>query len=303
MTKRAYPLPGLTQLAAFEAAARHGSFKGAAEELDVTASAISHQIKALEDNLSAHLFLRQNRGVMLSAQGAELFSQLETSFQNISSTCSKIRKEGAQTTVAIAATSVVSTLWLDPRVPIFLKNNRRYRVNQTAARIEDNDLDDLQLRIHYGEPPEGEGEAMPLFHDQLVPVASAEFAKRYNVNSLPALARLPLIKLEIDGQGWTTWSEWFRELGYLGDINYAQKSSNYLEALGIAKSGLGAVLGWQQMLKPQLDRGELVLLTDFSVHAKECFYLQSLPERDLNDAARVMRDWLLSAEQKRLDFS
>ncbi|MFD1378076.1 LysR family transcriptional regulator [Fodinicurvata halophila] len=84
MSRRVYDLPPLTALAAFETAARHLSFKNAAVELNVTPGAVSHQIRALEEELGASLFVRRHRGVDLTEEGDRLFSTLAESFVRIS---------------------------------------------------------------------------------------------------------------------------------------------------------------------------------------------------------------------------
>ncbi len=301
MTKRPYALPSLTQLASFEAAARHGSFKQAGNELNVTSSAVSHQIRGLENDLSTDLFQRRNRSVKLTPAGEQLFAALETSFAEIGKNCEELRALGAQSTVTIAATTAVSALWLSPRISRFLKENPEYRVNQELNDNPSKIRDRAHLQIHYGQP-RGREDGQELFRDELVPVASAEFSKRYNVLNLPALARMPLIELVTDERGWTSWPDWFSELGYLGEINYSQKINNYLSALQAARDGAGAVLGWRQLLKPMLDRGELVVVTDYVLPAKQSFFLSSWEEDKLNDAAKTMREWLLNPAQQEMKF-
>lgn len=302
MSKRPYQLPGLTQLASFEAASRNMSFKDAAQELNVTSSAISHQIRALEDDLHTQLFDRTHRQIALTESGEELYSRLRIAFTEIAETAEKIRAMGEQSTVTIGATTAVSSLWLTPRISRFLRENNDIRIHQSLNDQPSRSDENSQLRIVYGEGDYGKKDVVQIFHDELVPVASPSFAKRYGKPSLPGLARLPLIQLESDEVRWTKWKNWFQDLDYLGDINFSQKVNNYLLALQSAREGSGVVLGWRNLIKPMIDRGELVVLTEYSVPASDAFYLVSWPEDRLNPSAKLFRDWLLNPIQLDMKF-
>lgn len=293
MTKRPYSLPGLTQLASFEAAARRLSFKDAATELNVTASAISHQIRALEDDLSTSLFERKHRKIALTQSGEKLFAQLRSSFEEIGETAEEIRAAGVEKSVTIAATTAVSSLWLSPRVTRFLNKYSDYRVNQVLSDDASKSHQPANLRIVYGQSTIPKYQATELFRDELIPVASKEFASRYRALTLPALARLPLIQLQSDQALWTSWSDWFKHLDYLGEINYSQRINNYLSALQAARDGAGVVLGWRNLIQPMLDREELVQLTQYSMPSADAFYLHRREAEKPNACTDDMYDWLM----------
>ncbi len=298
MSKRPYALPGLTQLASFEAAARHLSFKEAAFELNVTSSAISHQIRALEDDLSTTLFSRKNRKIALTEAGQKLFEQLKQSFQEIGETAEEIRALGAEKSVSIAATTAVSSLWLSPRVARFLKKFPDYRVNQTLSDDVNRSHEPANLRIIYGEKEIPKYKQVMLFRDELVPVASRSFASRYRSLTLPGLARLPLIQLQTEQSSWTSWEEWFQQMGYLGEINYSQRINNYLSALQAARDGAGVVLGWKHLVRPMIEREELVQLTEYSMPASEAFYLHRREANPVNPCTEEMFNWLMKSAQR-----
>lgn len=130
MARRYYNLPPLNTLASFECAARNLSIKDAAQELNVTPGAVSHQIKALEGELGTALFERKHRGIGLTENGQRLFASLQRSFSDVSSTLSHVRRTSFDLSVTIAATTAVSSLWLTPRLSRFWKEHGNIPVNQ-----------------------------------------------------------------------------------------------------------------------------------------------------------------------------
>lgn len=302
MSKQEYNLPGLTQLASFEAAARHLSFKDAAAELGVTSSAISHQIRALEDELSCHLFHRKRRKVEMTEQGQKLFDRLQKSFGEIDETVGEIRSVGAMNTAVVSTSPVFSTLWLSPRLPRYARSNPDYRVAQNSEGKKSTPIPP-KLFITYGAAERDGFELAEIYRDELVPVASPAFAERYGHPNLPGLARLPLIDTNTTDPAVTRWVNWFRELDYLGDINFSKKELPYLEALQSAQSGAGVVLGWRNLLKPMLDRNELVVMSKYSLPAEESFFLNISKAEKLNPAEEKMREWLLNPKQQEAVFA
>ena len=109
-------LPSLSALRAFEAAARHESAKQAAEELNVTATAISHQIRSLEESLGVALFLRKPRQLELTAQGRELQQTLETAFDSISATVDRLSAGPCRQAITLSTTPAIAVRWLVPWV-------------------------------------------------------------------------------------------------------------------------------------------------------------------------------------------
>jgi len=109
-------LPSLSALRAFEAAARHESAKQAAEELSVTATAISHQIRSLEESLGVALFLRKPRKLELTDQGRELQQTLETAFDSISATIERLSAKPCRQAITLSTTPAIAVRWLVPWV-------------------------------------------------------------------------------------------------------------------------------------------------------------------------------------------
>ena len=301
MSRRFYDLPPFTALAAFEAAARHLSFKAAAEELSVTPGAVSHQIKALEGELGVRLFLRRHRGVELTPDGAALRDTLTESFQHIAWQLSRLRQSRVEAGVTVGATTAVAALWLSPAVIRFWREFPDINVHQVTQDRPFQNIRDFDFLITYGQIQAPPLQNIPLFRDELVPVAAPDLARRLQGQSLTALAAAWLIHLDTPNPSWTRWADWFTELGYRGEIARGTRVTSYSVALQIASEGAGLALGWRRLIQPLLSNGTLAVVGDHSLLAPHQFHLAGLPDADLSEPARVLKSWLL--DRVELDFS
>lgn len=293
MARAHYDLPPMTTLVAFEAAARHGSFKTAAAELNVTPGAVSHQIKALEGELGVALFERVHRGVMLTEDGQDLFTTVQGAFQGMSRSLAQIKRPDMDRAITVAATTAVSALWLTPRITRFWRERPDIRINQIVSdsRVSGTGPD---LIIEYGKGPTRVGLAQELFTDRLVPVASPEFVATHPVPELAALAAMPLIHMTALDPDWTTWKRWFAGLGYDGPLARGTKVNNYMIALQAAQDGVGVVLGWKHLVKPFLDNGSLVAFGDYAQEAPSSFYITRDAQTTGIESVDLLEAWLLS---------
>ena len=293
MAHRYYNLPPLTTLAAFESAARHESFKSAAAELNVTPGAVSHQIKALEEELGQSLFFRRHRAVALTEEGKLLFDVLEGSFSRIANVMDQLRQASDAEVVTISATTAVSSLWLMPRLIAFWKSHGDVPVNQQISDQPGYAPQNADLQIRYGIIGPDDTSAAPLFRDELIPLCSPDFAEREIDPDLEELARMPLIHLDADDASWTTWQTWFRDLGYKGPITVAHRVNSFSIALQAARDGAGVVLGWRRLVKPYLDQQTLTPLGSHHLIAPAQFYIVTNPGGEEGGNAAKLRNWLL----------
>ncbi len=298
MSRRYYNLPPLTTLSTFEAAARHLSFKDAAQELSVTPGAVSHQIKALESELNTPLFLRGHRGVVLTPDGAALFDTLSTSFLKVSQSLNSIRDRNMTTEVTIGSTTAVAAQWLSPTLTRFWRKFPNQDVYQVAQDRLFHACPEIDLFIRYGRDPNSTMEQTPLFRDQLVPVASPELAQKLKGCVLKDIAGQRLIHLESADTNWTGWHEWFGELGYLGVVSTGTRVNRYSVALQAAQDGAGLVLGWQRLIAPLIDAGKLAPIRPHVLPAPHQFYLVGHPDKDLSDGVRTLKDWITNEVQQ-----
>lgn len=294
MSRRHYNLPPLTTLSAFEAAARHLSFKEAASELSVTPGAVSHQIKALESELGAALFVRKHRGVELTEDGQDLFEALGTSFRQISKVLEKIRSNDSENHVTVGSTTAVAALWLSPSVIRFWQDYPHVKVNQMAQDKAFTDRPDIDLFIRYGRDANAQLTHTKLYRDILTPVCSPQMAADLKGASLEDLVQRRLIHLETQDSTWTTWSSWFHDLGFSGVVPVESRVNSYALALQVARKGAGLALGWKRLVQPMLASGKLVALEDFSLPAPDNFYLVGRPDDQLSEGALALKNWLLN---------
>lgn len=293
MSRRYYNLPPLTTLAAFEAAARHLSFKNAAEELSVTPGAVSHQIKALEGELGAQLFRRKHRGVELTEDGESLFETLASSFAKVSQSLKSIQDRNSGDKVTVGSTSAVAALWLSPAVIRFWRAHPEVDVNQSIQDEQFLNAPGIDLYIRYGRDPDSRMAQTALFRDHLVPLGSRQLAERLNRCELEALARERLIHLDSDNRIWTTWQDWFRTLGYDGPVASGIRVNNYSVALQVAQDGAGLALGWQRLVRPLLATGQLFPVGPHTIAAPHRFHLVGRPDDELSEAALQLKDWII----------
>jgi LysR family glycine cleavage system transcriptional activator len=294
MASRFYNLPSLTALSAFEASARHGSFKAAASELNVTPGAVSHQIKTLEAEVGVTLFTRIHRGVELTDAGGDLFAVLKNSFSDIAATLYRMRNAGDGRAVTITATSAVTSLWLTPRMADFWQAHTQARVNQYVSDMIDPTARAADLIVKYGDYDDPQRVSTPLFKDVLIPLCAPDRFEELS-NGLEELAQLPLIHLNADNASWTNWKTWFSDLGYDGPIARERQVNTSTVALQAAQAGAGVVLGWKTLVDPLLAQGVLVTFGPFQVEAPASFNIYSDPDAQMSEDVRRLKSFLMQS--------
>jgi len=299
MSRRHYNFPPLTTLSAFEAAARHLSFKNAAVELSVTPGAVSHQIKALEGELQTALFERRHRGVDLTEDGKALYDALSSSFGRISKTLEAIRNRRSSDKVTVGSTTAVAALWLSSSIIEFWRDTPDLNINQISQDRPFRDRPDIDFFIRYGRDTDPQLSHTPLYRDRLVPVGSPDMADRLQGADLEALARQRLIHLDTGDINWTTWPEWFQQLGCSAPISVETRVNSYSVALQLARKGVGLALGWQHLIEPMLASGKLVVIEPHVLEAPNQFYLVGRPDDDLSENALKLKNWIIGETHAR----
>lgn len=286
---RPYNFPPMSSLVSFEAAARNASFKAAAEELNVTPAAISHQVKALERDLRLPLFRRHHRGVELTELGAYLLVALQRGFEGISEALDQLRRQTSQMSVTIHSSTAVSSLWLTPRLAEFWRTHDQISVSQIVSdRSRDTPVCDLSIR--YGDMTQETDPCRALFKDTITALGSPGFARQHRIDSIADLGTLPLIHIDMAEDDWTTWQQWSAALGYHGPLRASHRVNNYVIALQAARDGMGAILGWNGLTGDLVASGRLVQLLPESLPSPLDFYI--VMHNQNSDKARVVFDWL-----------
>lgn len=299
MVRRYYNLPSLTALAAFEASARHMSFKAAAAELNVTPGAVSRQIKALEDDLGMAVFLRAPAGIALTAEGEELYAVLARGFSQASETFHRLRTGNRQTSVTLACSNAFGGLWLMRHMGAFWRRHPDVVVNHL---ISDNAAHyrraDVDLRIRYGSGAWSDETAERLFTERIFPVGGLGYAGDHAAVPAEEIATLELLHVEGADAEWTDWEEFLRRAGIKHGPLLGRRFNNFTVLLQATQDDQGVALGWQRLIGPLLEAGKLVRISDLAIEAPGAYYLTWNENRSLSPAAETLRAWLLETAQE-----
>ena len=259
---------GLGNLRAFEAVARRLSFSEAAEELFVTQSAISRQIKGLEDELGAALFLRGTRHVELTQSGQLLLRTVEASLPRIDASVRQIRQTRSRKRVSVTTFASFGSLWLLPRIEAFQREHPDIDIRVSAGdTIADLDDPELDLALRYCSPAQAPAGAVRLFGEILTPVVSRSLAEQIRRKQAPPLARAAdlaqhTLAEEDDTKTSTEYLSWRRWLTLHGQPNLQPKRWLYLnftyQQVQAALAGHGVALARVALVFEALQRGELV---------------------------------------------
>lgn len=286
----------LPALAAFEAAARHQNFAHAAEELHLTASAVSHHVRKLEARLEVSLFQRHARGVSLTAEGRQLADAAGSAMADMEGVLRSLRVARAEhDRVRITTLHSLAYTWLLPRLPAFAAAHPQLRLSvDTEIALTRFDEGGPDLGIRHG-PGHWPGlTSHHLMDDYLFPVAAPGLAGVSELSEAAHVARLPLIS-DHARQGW---HDWFRAAEVHGvKLDERYSFSDTTDALQAAVHGLGAALAREQIATPYLRSGELIRLPGPSVKARWGYYAVYPAHRRLRASARLFLDWLLAIEK------
>lgn len=281
----------LSALRAFEAAARLGSFKAAAEELAVTPTAVSHQIRGLEQQVGAALFTRQVRRVALTDAGALLYPVLRDGFDAFQAALERLTEARQRPQVVISATNAFTAKWLLPRMGAFRRDLAGIDLQvQASDEIVDLRSTAVDIAVRYGRGPYPGLTVEPLFTDRFAPVANP----RLGVRTVEDLARWPLIYFE-----WRrhhphnpTWKRWFAEAGLheespAGELRFSDEG----HAIQAAVAGEGIALVSQALVAQELAAGQLHQPFGPSIDG-HTYHVATSAERALSHGARAVLAWL-----------
>lgn len=297
MTLRTDSLPAL---AAFESAARHQNFAHAAEELHLTASAVSHHVRKLESRLGVVLFQRHARGVSLTAEGRQLADAAGSAMADLEGVLAGLRAARAESDrVRITTLHSLAYTWLLPRLPGFAAAHPHARLSiDTEAALTRFEEGGVDLGIRHG-PGHWPGlTAHHLMDDALFPVAAPSLPGFDQLRAAADIATLPLIS-DLARQGW---HDWFRAADVHGaKLDERHSFSDSTAALNAAAHGLGAALARERIVAPFLADGRLHRLPGPSIKARWSYFIVYPAHRRLRPAAQAFVDWLLAETRSERD--
>jgi len=282
--------PPLRAVRTFEAFARHGGVNAAARELDVSPSAVSHQLHLLESFLQQPLTLRQGRNLILTEEGREYYRAIRSAFAVLRSATEHVREKSATRQVTISLIPLFGINLFIPRLAEFLGDNPELDINVTYAnhRSYPSDAADLSIRFGTGHWPGYQSE--PLICGAVTPYCSRAFLQQHGpIDSPQALSELPLLHDEERG----TWSQWFQA----ADVHHATALNGLLLedgqlALTATLTGLGCSLLREPLVRRHVANGELVKLFDLEVDDGRQYYLCRRAGSELSKEGANLYDWI-----------
>ncbi|KZD22115.1 transcriptional regulator GcvA [Tardiphaga robiniae] len=289
-------LPSLNGLRAFEAAARHLSFTNAASELNVTQTAISHQIKRLEEELGLKLFIRQNRALALTPQGHDYLPGVRAAFNDLRLATDRLKRRDNDHVLTVSTLASMASKWLLPRISMFQKAHPDIDVRiTTSTSMVDFKGGDVDAAIRYGRGQWPGLRADWLTADDLFPVCSP--ALRTGKKALLKPQDLADYTLLHSSGGYDDdWRLWLTAAGLPADIS-KQPGLTFdmiFMTLQAAIDGLGVAIGRTTYVEGDLAKGRLVVPFDMRMPADAGFYLVSPEASSDSRKLKAFRDWLLS---------
>ena len=293
-------LPGTGSLKVFEAAGRHLNFTRAAQELNVTPAAISHQIKELEDQIGQRLIERTSRSMRLTDAGHILHAAVGDALAGLNRALLRLDKSRDQARLRVSASTSIAAKWLVPRLDDYMKLHPGIEIQlDVSDRVRDFDRDDIDAAIRFGNGNYPDARADRLFDNTIFPVCSpALLASKRPLKQPRDLLQHRLIHVEWSGQGitWPNWRMWMLAAG-VADFNETRglHLDNSSLALQAAIEGQGVALGDSSLVSDDLAAGRLVQPFALTIKGPPQFaYYVISPAATQDDTLiRSFREWIL----------
>jgi LysR family glycine cleavage system transcriptional activator len=284
----------LQPIQGFLTAARAGNLSRAAESLNLTVSALSHQIRALEERLQQRLFERGPRGIRLTADGQRLFDAVAAPFDALERAlrpCCSRRDE----VLSLSLLPSMASSWLVPRLPGFLAAHPQLEINlQSSIALVDFERDlAVDAAIRYG-PGRWPGlTASHLFDDWIAPLASPKLVAEHGGKKPQELSRYPLLE---DDAG--RWPDWFARFGGSAPRRFVARLDDAETLHRAAAAGMGVAMGRMTLAKPLIDAGLLVVLSPQRLKSDYAHYLVHPARSNDHAGLTAFRAWLLDEARR-----
>ncbi|MEQ8344060.1 MAG: transcriptional regulator GcvA [Sneathiellaceae bacterium] len=294
-------LPPLNALRAFEAAARHLSFKDAAEELNVTPAAISQQVKLLEEHVGAPLFRRLTRALVLTEVAQLALPALRAGFDLLADANEILASDTRQSVLTVSVAPSFGAKWLVPRLSRFQQAHPEIDVLIDAVdKVVDFERDNVDIALRFGAGDYPGLEVIRLFADRLFPVCSPALLDGAHPLRRPEDLRhhhLLHYQKPHSSDADPAWAMWLRAAGVEGvDGRRGPRFTAYTLALEAAVTGQGVALVESSLVDDDLCSGRLVrpfaglgeMETEFS------YYIVYPPGREKQAKVRHFHDWVMA---------
>ncbi len=294
-------IPSLHALRAFEAAARLGSFARASEELHLTPSAISHQVRALEQHLARALFMRTKRQVILTPDGERLLAGLSHAFGTIQEVCAELSPRSQTHDLSVHCAPSFAAKWLGPRLPCFIMEQPSINIRLSTS-AEHPDLmrpdlmhnEQIDVAIAYGTAPKLRGITVrSLGPEEICALCSPEFAAAKRAVKSADIERIVMLESSFSP---VRWADWFA----LNNLRLAGKRAGPSFDRGslvvaAAAQGLGVALESLRFAQTELDAGSLIRFGEgrFRSIERDMHFLCFRTRDQNSQKIRRFCDWVL----------
>ena len=297
-------LPPLTALRAFEAVGRLGNVREAADELNVTPAAVSHQIRALEEHLEVELFSRTARNLQLTRSGADFLASVSAAFDLLKEGAERLSSETGRHRLVVNSLPSFASNFLVPRLLQFHQAHPEIEMEINTVGKFGDPLElkslgaDIAIRagLHEGAWPGMVAER--LVPEQMFPVCAPSLLQGgASLNAPAELANHTLLIVSRTPEGWPDWLDAARARGWDVDgvdPHHGLRFDTIQLAMTAAIEGLGVVIGRRPLVDAYLDSGLLIAPFDLSVTSKLAYWLVYPPRMAQTERLRAFRDWLFA---------
>ena len=286
-------LPSLKFLKTFQVAAARLSFKAAAEELFITPSAVSHQIKGLEEQLGVALFERGPSSLTLTEAGESYLQHMETVFARLEAVTEQLRIRYGRDVVRLHIPPFFATEMLLPRLPSFMaaRPDTDVHINTVSASLQSHPAEaDLSIVVDTAPEESHDHDCHKLFSQTFVPACSPTLLQRVPIDTVQDLNKHTLIIHEARRDGWQRWAQ---ALG----IDLRPKSIVRFDSMNTAaeaaEHGVGVALVSSRLGNERFAQGSLVKLFDRELETGESYYLILRREDSERPNVKALTQWLI----------
>src|SRR4051795_5535754 len=294
-------LPSLNGLRAFEGAARHLSFTQAASELNVTQTAISHQIKRLEEELGVRLFIRQNRSLTLTQQAQDYLPGIRAAFNDLRLATDRLLRKDDDHVLTVSTLASLAAKWLLPRLSAFQEAHPGIDVRiTTSTSLVDFQRDNVDAAIRYGRGQWPGLRADWLMADELFPVCSPALLKGNKPLKCPEDLREHVL-LHTSNANSDDWRLWLTAAGLPTNISRQPDVTFDLIFMTVqaAIDGLGVAMGRTAYVQDDIAKGRLVVPFKIALPADAGFYLVAPEGRREAPKLAAFREWIVAATRNK----
>jgi LysR family glycine cleavage system transcriptional activator len=294
-------LPSLNGLRAFEAAARHLSFTLAASELNVTQTAISHQIRRLEEELGIRLFVRQNRALTLTPEARDYLPGVRAAFNDLRLATDRLLRKDDDKVLTVSTLASLAAKWLLPRLTDFQEHHPGIDVRiTTSTSLVDFQRDNVDAAIRYGRGQWPGLRADWLMADELFPVCSPSLLRGDKPLRCPEDLKSHML-LHTSNANSDDWRLWLTAAGQPADIARQPGITFDMIFMTIqaAIDGIGVAMGRTSYVRDDIAKGRLVVPFKIALPADAGFYLVAPEGRREAPKLAAFREWMFAATQNK----